>query len=206
MPKHAAEPATSGVLEPEQPQVAEALASFAELYAHFDYVWSVVRRMGVPDEAAEDATQDVFIVVHRRMRDSLPCVSYKAWLFGVAVRVAKDYRRRAARKGHHVTLELASNLQSPRWDPYEGALCQEMMERVQTFLNELDKDRRAVFVLAEFGEMSGPEIASELQVKLNTAYTRLRLARQQFARLVEELDASSRSSERSGDLTSDGTP
>ncbi len=178
-------------------EVHSRQAKFSDLYVErFDYVWRVVRGLGVPPDLVEDAVQDVFIVVHRRLAEFVPDASYKTWLFAVAARVASDYRRRAARKGRHVALEHAADLHAPTLDPYNAVLCVELMRRVEQFLDTLDADRRAVFVLSEFGELSGPEIAARLHMKLNTAYSRLRLARQQLARLMSELEALPESEER----------
>ena len=59
---------------PQMPAVAMIdvdvlpLPSFDEVYeAHFAFVWRVLRTFGVPDTALEDAAQDVFVVVHRRL-------------------------------------------------------------------------------------------------------------------------------------------
>ena len=45
----------------------------------------------------------------------------------------------------------------------------------------IDVGRRAVLVLHEIEEMTAPEIAESLSLPINTVYSRLRLARQEFA-------------------------
>jgi RNA polymerase sigma-70 factor (ECF subfamily) len=55
------------------------------------------------------------------------------------------------------------------------------VQLVQAILEGLDEDQREVFVLAELEELFAPEIARALGVKLNTVYSRLRLARVAFA-------------------------
>jgi RNA polymerase sigma-70 factor (ECF subfamily) len=47
-------------------------------------------------------------------------------------------------------------------------------------LGTLDDDLREVFVLSELEQMSVPEIASALSANVNTVYSRLRTARQEF--------------------------
>ncbi|MFO0632823.1 MAG: sigma factor-like helix-turn-helix DNA-binding protein [Nannocystaceae bacterium] len=51
---------------------------------------------------------------------------------------------------------------------------------VEAFLDDLDEDKRMVFVLADIEGLAMPQIAELLGIKLNTAYSRLRLARQHF--------------------------
>ena len=48
-------------------------------------------------------------------------------------------------------------------------------------LDRVDIGRRAVFILADLEGRAVPEIATELGIPLNTAYSRLRLAREEFA-------------------------
>ena len=50
--------------------------------------------------------------------------------------------------------------------------------RLDALLRTLDDEQREVFVLAEFEERTAPEIAEITGAKLNTVYSRLRLARQ----------------------------
>ena len=66
---------------------------------HFDFVWRSLGRLGVPPEGIEDAAQDVFLVVHRRLADFEGRSSLTTWLYGIALRVARDHRRRQRRIG-----------------------------------------------------------------------------------------------------------
>ena len=70
-----------------------------EIYErHFDFVWRSLRRLGVQAVDLEDAAQDVFVVVHRRLVDFEHRSTLKSWLFGIALRVAKVYRHKATRQ------------------------------------------------------------------------------------------------------------
>ncbi|HEY1534274.1 MAG TPA: sigma-70 family RNA polymerase sigma factor, partial [Polyangiaceae bacterium] len=69
---------------------------FKEVYdANFAFVWRSLRRLRVPDASLKDAMQDVFLVVHRRLGEFEGRAKVSTWLFGICLRVAKDYRRRA---------------------------------------------------------------------------------------------------------------
>ena len=52
------------------------------------------------------------------------------------------------------------------------------------FLRGLDADKRDVFELVELEGESVADVARSLGINLNTAYSRLRLARQAFAQAV----------------------
>jgi RNA polymerase sigma-70 factor (ECF subfamily) len=153
--------------------------SFEALYGqYFDFVWRSLRRLGVGPALVEDAAQDTFMILHRRLGDLRPDASPKAFLFGIALRVAHDYRRTARRKGAD-RLDLDGAM-SKDAGPFERAAKAEAVRAVERFLESLDEDKRAVFVLAELEGMTAPEISDALSVNLNTVYSRLRLARERF--------------------------
>lgn len=157
--------------------------TFDALYEHyFDFVWRSLRRLGVHPALVEDAAQDTFVVVHRRFADLRAECSAKAWLFGIAMRVAADYRRKQRRKGT-VSIDVDS-ASSPEGSPFEGTARAEAARFVDRFVVSLDDDKRAVFVLAELEGMSAPEISEALDTKLNTVYSRLRIARERFVEFM----------------------
>jgi RNA polymerase sigma-70 factor (ECF subfamily) len=53
--------------------------------------------MGIPEASADDAVQDVFMVVHRRLAEFEGRSSIRTWLFGILARVVRDHRRARAR-------------------------------------------------------------------------------------------------------------
>ena len=75
-------------------------------------------------------------------------------------------------------------------DDLDGALDQAMAADVmKKFLWQLDDDRRQAFVLSEFGELAGREIAETLDVNMNTIYARIRSARTELDRLAKRMHA-----------------
>lgn len=171
--------------------VTEAKASFEQIYdEHFDFVWRSVRRLGVPDHQVDDAVQDVFVVVHRRLADFEGRSSMRTWLFGIALKVARSHRRRAARKGTEPLVQEVVDHES--LSPHEATARNEGLRLLHSLLDELDDDKRAVFVLAELEQMTAPEIAEALEVKLNTVYSRLRAARKNFDEALKRHQARTR--------------
>ncbi len=163
------------------------IPSFPEVFAaHFGYVWAALRRLGVSERDLEDVTQDVFLKVFDRLSDFIPARPIRPWLFGFALRVASDYRRLARNRR-----ELLGAQNGEAVDPAPSALeCvirAEALDLAQAALDELDLDRRAVFILHELDDCSIPEVAEALNIPLNTAYSRLRLAREQFTASARRL-------------------
>ena len=164
--------------------VVLAPPTFDELYTrYFNLVWRLVRRFGVQPSLVEDAAQDTFIVVHRRLGSLRPDASAKAFVVAIALRVAHDYRRTARRKG--ATSVEETELAALDGSPYDMVLRAQCGQLVTTFLASLSAEHRAVFVLAELEEMTAPEISELLSVNLSTVYTRLRSARLRFVSFLD---------------------
>ena len=142
------------------------------------FVFRVLRGLGVGDDRIDDAVQDVFIVVHRRLAEFEQRSSLTTWLYAIARRVASQYRRSAAsrREGGDGELERVAGTQSP-YDDAERAQAARLLAEL---LDELDDDKREVFVLIEIEQMSAPDVAGVIGIPVNTVYSRLRLARARF--------------------------
>jgi RNA polymerase sigma-70 factor, ECF subfamily len=156
-----------------------AVPSFDEIYAaHFTFVWRILRTFGVADAALEDAAQDVFVVVHRRLPEFEGRAAVTTWLFAIARRVAGGYRRRR-------TTETLSKDPVGTADTFAALSRAEATQTVLAILETIDEDKRVVFALVELEQLSVPEVAKLLDLNLNTAYSRLRLARQAFEAAVK---------------------
>lgn len=154
--------------------------------AEYKFVWRSLLHLGVPEAAVDDALQDVFVVVHRKLDEFDTARSIRSWLWGIARRVARDHRRNAARIQRRLSVVTRPE---PAPSPEDEAARREASTVVAEFLSSLGEDQRDVFVLAELEEMTAPEIANALGVKVNTVYSRLRTARLRFKRAVERFRA-----------------
>ena len=153
-------------------------ADFDTVYSqHVGFVWRVLRGMGVPDAGIEDAVQDVFVVVHRRLHEFDGRHAVRTWLFAIAYRVAADHRRRLRRAHAHAHEPLAERLRDRAPSPADAAERNESLRLLDELLDGMSDDKRAVLVLAELEGMTAPEIAQITGVGINTVYTRLRRAR-----------------------------
>lgn len=166
-----------------------AVPAFDEVYAaHVGFVWRVLRTFGVPDAQIEDAVQDVFVVVHRRLAEWQGRAAITTWLFAIARRVAGSHRRRAGRRATQPVEPLSDELPDDRpggGDPFAEISRAQAAATVLAILEQLDDDKRAVFALVELEQLSVPEVARMLDLNLNTAYSRLRLARHAFEAAVK---------------------
>jgi RNA polymerase sigma-70 factor (ECF subfamily) len=165
-----------------------------EIYAaHADFVFRNLRRLGLHESSIDDAVQDVFLVVHRRLADFEARAQVTTWLFGIVLRVAQSYRRSAMRRrarltdapSHEVEQVPSTNVESPA-DRLERREASAMLHRL---LDELDDDKRAMLVCVELEQMTVPEAAESLNLNLNTAYGRLRAARAAFNEAVARMQS-----------------
>ena len=181
VPEHPARPAG--------PAREDAVPAFDDVYAaHVAFVWRVLRTFGVPEAQIEDAVQDVFVVVHRRLGEWQGKAAITTWLFAIARRVASSHRRRAARRTEPLVDELVEGLvdeQPGGGDPFAEMSRAQAAATVLAILDSLDEDKRVVFALVELEQLSVPEVARMLDLNLNTAYSRLRLARHAFEAAVK---------------------
>lgn len=151
-----------------------------------DFVWRTLYHFGLPRAAVDDAVQDVFLVVHRRLPDFDPRGSIRNWLYGIARRVASEHRRGANRAGRRLELVPDPDTHPAKDRDLHRA---EAADEVRQFLDTLDEQKREVFVLSAVEGMTAFEIADVLGVKVDTVYGRIRAIRTRFDRLIHRLRA-----------------
>jgi RNA polymerase sigma-70 factor (ECF subfamily) len=176
-------PAESARLASEKPDVqARALIN-----DHFDFVWRLLCRLGVPEGDVDDAAQQVFIVATRRLPD-IVSGRERTFLYGTALRVAATIRRNLRRRERFVQsmpVETEASVRTPH-DELERRRALSFLDRV---LLALDDEQRVVFVLCEIEELSAPEVASLVGIPIGTVASRLRRARLTFAAELKRLKA-----------------
>lgn len=162
-----------------------------EVYeAHFRYVWMSLRRLGVAESDAADATQEVFVVVHRRLATFEGRSALTTWLFGICVRVARDRRRAAQNRRETVAESLhLEGLATDEASAEENVSASQARALLDGILEQMTPSLRVVFVMFELEGLDGETIAEILQVPVGTVRSRMRLARESFQRCVDRLRA-----------------
>ena len=150
--------------------------------AHFSYVWRTLARLGIDEADREDLANEVFFQVHRRLRTADLGLPLRPWIFAFAFRIASTYRRLARHRFERVGYVPDAPDSAPC--PDEALERREAQDIVDRALDGLELEQRAVFVLHDIDGCPVPEIATALGVPLNTAYSRLRLARAHFTAKV----------------------
>lgn len=173
----------TGVKERSSDTASAVPAEFQKLYrAELPYVFHSLRRMGIADADLEDVSHDVFLAVYRRWADFDRSRPVRPWLFGFAYRIASDHRR-LSRHRHEVG-GVAADPIDERHLPDEQLAAEQKRRAVLAALDAIALDRRSVLVMHDLDGHPIPEIARALAIPLNTAYSRLRLARRDFESII----------------------
>jgi RNA polymerase sigma-70 factor (ECF subfamily) len=151
--------------------------------AHYASVWRALRRRGLSEEAAEDATQETFLLVGEKLENIRPD-SERAFVIATALRVAQTLGRKTVRwaldedMDRHISADRHTRDQS------------EDMQLCDLVLSKVDADLVEVFVLYEVEGLTSPEIAELLQIPLGSVASRLRRAREQFRAVAARVENS----------------
>jgi RNA polymerase sigma-70 factor (ECF subfamily) len=148
-----------------------------KLYAeHASLVWRGLRRLGVPDSQLEDAVQDVFLVAHRRFGEFEGRSALKTWIYGIAVRVAKDFRRAEVRYARRLDrlAECLVSEQALASSPADATERREASQLLHAILAALPDETREVLVLVELEDLTAREASEALGIRLRTCQRRLR--------------------------------
>ena len=167
------------------PAQGARLATMAK--EHFDYVWRLLRRLGLSEADADDVTQQSFLVASRRL-DDIHIGSERAFLYRAAVHSAYKHRRSRARRREDDLDELTLE---PTGEPGVEELVDRRRARaiLDAIVETMPMDFRVIFVLYEIDGLSTQEIADVVGIPLGTVASRLRRARAEFETRVGRLEA-----------------
>lgn len=149
---------------------------------HFDFIWRLLRRVGVSRAEVDDAAQQVFMVATRKI-DAIAFGSERTFLYGTALRIAANMRRAARRRRELLESAIDARPAAGAAPDHEAHL-RRTCDLLDELLERLSPELRRVLVLAEIEQLEVAEIAALERIPVGTAASRLRRAR---ARFREEL-------------------
>ena len=159
---------------------------------HYSFVWRSLRRLGVRAADLDDVVQEVFLASARNL-DSIDQERERGFLFQTCVFAAAHARRTVLRRREVIDEDRLHEEVDRRARPDESAESNEARSRLQSILDQIPEELRAVFVLYELERFTMSEIANVMNLPAGTVASRLRKARELFVAKVKRAD-------RSGDL------
>jgi len=155
--------------------------------SEFSFVWHALHKLGAESSDLDDLSQEVFIRALRSLPKFDAERPLRPWLFAILFRTLQDSRKATARRAHaEVDVDL---LHLPERTPEQDLERRDHRRLVLSALEAIKEKRRIVFAMVELDGCPVTEVAETLQLSLNTTYSRLRLARREFAAALNRLTA-----------------
>jgi RNA polymerase sigma-70 factor, ECF subfamily len=158
--------------------------------AHADEVATWASRLGGPLLDVEDAVQEVFIIVHRRIDRFRGESSVKSWLYGITANVVRQQRRKARRRrwfGRGADASDPDATRASQPTPIEELERHRRTRAVYRVLDAMRETNRAILILFELEGLTGEAIAELMTMQVATVWVRLHRAREEFSRLARKL-------------------
>ncbi|MEP7122367.1 MAG: sigma-70 family RNA polymerase sigma factor [Byssovorax sp.] len=160
--------------------------SFRAIFdAELDFVVATLRQLGVAPRDLEDLAHEVFLRVYKHWHEYQPSRPLRPWLFVFAYRQASDYRRLARHRREVLGAPDDTGSGGPGADELLAGRDQRAL--VDAALREVDLDRRAVVLLHDLQETPMAEVAAMLEIPVATAYSRLRVGREELVKAARRL-------------------
>lgn len=161
--------------------------AFRQLFSgHRQEVARLIFRMTGPGADLEDIIQEVFLQVHRSLKDFRGQSKFTTWLHRVTVNVVLMHKR-AARSRPQLVHPQADDIQADsRLPPDEDAARLERMRAFRRLIDKLPEKKRTVFVLHEIEGLSPAEISKIVEAPVLTVRTRLFYARRELGEMLKE--------------------
>lgn len=161
--------------------------AFRELFRqHRNDVARLVHRMLGPSSDVEDVIQEVFLQVHRSVRDFRGQARFSTWLYRVTVNVVLMHRRAARSRPVFSDVPEGFSITDARPLPDDQVARRSRMRAFERLLDRLSDKKRTVFILHELEGMAPADIANIVGAPVLTVRTRLFYARRELAEMLRE--------------------
>ncbi|HVI49513.1 MAG TPA: RNA polymerase sigma-70 factor [Chitinophaga sp.] len=135
-------------------------------------------------EVAEEVVSDVFLHIWERRRQLEEIVNLKVYLYVSTKNTSLKYLLKQQRQVSITIDELSVELESPYHNPEQQLVTAELMNRVQTAINELPPRCKIIFRLIREDGLRYKEIAEILNVSVKTIDNQLAIALSKISRAL----------------------
>jgi RNA polymerase sigma-70 factor (ECF subfamily) len=163
-----------------------ALHSVEDVYrSHSEFIWVSLQRFGVRERDLDDVLQEVFVVVHQRLKSFRGEARVTTWLYSICLRVAAAHRRRGHVRRELTVEDVGDTVAIDQSSPEDDLVRRQRQRVLEQILDDLELEKRALFVMFELDELSCDEIATIIGVPIGTVYSRLHAARKAFDKATQ---------------------
>ncbi len=171
-------------------QAAEGdISAFEMIYkVTSSFVYNVALKITFNREDAQEVTQEVFLIVHSKLKQFRGESSLKTWVYRIAVNCAINFARKT--KGHkNSSVEYEDHL-APRVeaDVHKNIEKEHYDKAVDKILSSLNQEQRTCVILRNIEGLSYEQIAETLQININTVRSRLKRAREKILATRNQAD------------------
>lgn len=142
----------------------------------FGYVYRLLQ----DEKLAEDIVQESFLKMYQQGKKGFVPEQFKPWIYKIATNACKDYWRKASTQRERFS-EVDENSQVQH-------IIDRQIERqwMVESLNQLSLDYRTVLYLRFYQDLQYAEIATVLDIPINTVKTRISRGLKQLETIIKE--------------------
>lgn len=159
----------------------------AEIFDRYSgRIYNFAYRFLKNSEAAEDATQEVFVKMMKYAKQFHGDAKLSTWLFSITANLCRDYLRKAENKhkeGEETLLTLPAN---QSYSPERSLEMRQNEERVQKALQSLTPEQREAILLSRYQGLSYAEIAQIAGCSEGAVKTRVFRAMETLKKLLSD--------------------
>jgi len=164
------------------------IQAFEDVYkASSSFVYNVALRVVNNREDALEVAQEVFMIIHDKLKSFRFESSFKTWVYRITANYAINFAKKNSR-AKTVPFEESFGEGAVESDAHAQMDQEDKSKLVERLLGELNPDQRACVVLRDIQGLSYEEIAQTLSININTVRSRLKRSREKLMSLRKQVD------------------
>lgn len=166
------------------------VGAFEEIYRTYaDHVYNISLRILRNREDAGEIVQEVFVIMHSRLKEFRAESSLSTWLYRVTVNTSINYYRKRGKERSR-TVEYD--------DAFSGSVLPDVTHKaendykeglIRRLLDILSPEQRVCMILRAIEGLTYEQIAAALDVNINVVRSRLKRGREKLMGIKEEVMA-----------------
>jgi len=164
------------------------MRAFEDVYkASSSFVYNVALRVVNNREDALEVSQEVFLIIHHKLKTFRFESSFKTWAYRITANTAINFAKKSSR-AKTVPFEESFGEGAVLNEAHTQMDQEQQNQIVEKLLGELNPDQRACVVLRDIQGLSYEEIAQALNININTVRSRLKRSREKLLSVRRQVD------------------